>query len=151
MSGTPDLPETFTRALSTVSRRWRRRLDTQFRGLGLSQARWRVILELSRHDEITQIELARTLGVEGPTLVRLLDALEAAGLVERQPSTEDRRAKKLRLTPAALPLLARMKAIAAVHRADLLSDISPDDLQVAARVLGQIAARLERMGDGENG
>jgi MarR family transcriptional regulator for hemolysin len=38
MNGTPDLPETFARALATVSRQWRRRLDMQFRDLGLSQA-----------------------------------------------------------------------------------------------------------------
>lgn len=151
MNGTPDLPETFARALATVSRQWRRRLDMQFRDLGLSQARWGVILELSRHEEVTQIELARALGIEGATLVRLLDGLERAGLVERQPSAEDRRAKKLRLTAAALPLLEQMKAIAAASRQDLLSEISPDDLRTATRVLGQIATRLENMGNGENG
>jgi MarR family transcriptional regulator for hemolysin len=151
MDTAPDLEENFTRALATVSRQWKRRLDVRFREIGLSQARWGVILELSRHAELTQIELARALGIEGATLVRLLDGLEASGLVERHPSPDDRRAKKLRLTSAAKPVLEQMKTIAAARRTELLAEIRPDDLHTATRVLGQIAARLEMMGNDENG
>ncbi|MBC7132191.1 MAG: MarR family transcriptional regulator [Roseovarius sp.] len=151
MTATPGLDEIFTRALATVSRQWKRRLDMRFRDLRLSQARWGVLLELSRHAEVTQIELARALGIEGATLVRLLDGLEAAGLVERQPCPEDRRAKKLHLTAKAMPLLDRMKRIAAASRAEILADIPPEDLRTATQVLERIAARLEMMGNDENG
>ena len=148
MTVTPDLAETFTRALASVSRQWKRRLDAQFRHLGLSQARWGVILELSRHEDATQIELARVLGIEGATLVRLLDGLEAIGLVERHPSPEDRRAKKLALTEPAKMLLEKMKTIAARNRTEILEDVPADDLRTAVRVLGLIASRLETMENG---
>ena len=151
MTVTPDLAETFTRALASVSRQWKRRLDAQFRHLGLSQARWGVILELSRHQDTTQIELARVLGIEGATLVRLLDGLETMGLVERHPSPEDRRAKKLVLTEPAIVLLERMKLIAASNRSEILEEIPADDLLTATKVLEQIATRLEKMGNDENG
>lgn len=147
----PDLAETFTRALASVSRQWKRRLDAEFRHLGLSQARWGVLLELSRHEDATQIELARVLGIEGATLVRLLDGLEGMGLVERHPSAEDRRAKKLVLTEPALTVLERMKAIAAENRQEILAEIPANDLGTATRVLAQIASRLEKMGNDENG
>lgn len=150
MTVAPDLSETFTRALASVWRQWKRRLDAQFRHLGLSQARWGVILELSRHEDATQIELARVLGIEGATLVRLLDGLEGMGLVERCPSSEDRRAKKLALTEPAMPILESMKLIAANNRVEILRDIPVDDLRTATRVLGQIASRLEKMGNDEN-
>ena len=140
--------ETFTRTLASVSRQWKRRLDAQFRHLGLSQARWGVILELSRHEDATQIELARVLGIEGATLVRLLDGLEAIGLVERHPSPEDRRAKKLALTEPAKMLLEKMKTIAARNRTEILEDVPADDLRTAVRVLGLIASRLETMENG---
>ena len=151
MTVTPDLAETFTRALASVSRQWKRRLDAQFRHLGLSQARWGVILELSRHQDTTQIELARILGIEGATLVRLLDGLETMGLVERHPSPEDRRAKKLVLTEPAIVLLERMKLIAASNRTQILEEIPAEDLLTATNVLEQIATRLEKMGNDENG
>jgi len=151
MTVTPDLAETFTRALASVSRQWKRRLDAQFRHLGLSQARWGVILELSRHQDTTQIELARVLGIEGATLVRLLDGLETMGLVERHPSPEDRRAKKLVLTEPAIVLLERMKLIAASNRTQILEEIPAEDLLTATNVLEQIATRLEKMGNDENG
>ena len=151
MTVTPDLAETFTRALASVSRQWKRRLDAQFRHLGLSQARWGVILELSRHQDTTQIELARVLGIEGATLVRLLDGLETMGLVERHPSPEDRRAKKLVLTEPAIVLLERMKLIAASNRTQILEESPAEDLLTATNVLEQIATRLEKMGNDENG
>ena len=92
----------FGMQLAHMSRGWRAELDRRLAGLGLSQARWLVLLHLARFDEPpTQRELAQSVGVEGPTLARLLDSLEAQGLVERQAVVEDRRAKKLMLCPPA--------------------------------------------------
>lgn len=142
MSSAPDEREIFARALATVTRQWKRRLDARFRDLGLTQARWGVLLELSRQEEMTQIELARTIGIEGPTLVRLLDGLQTAGLIERRPCLEDRRAKKLRLTAAAMPLIGEMKKIAAESRADVFEGVAERDLTVAIRVLDRIVANL---------
>jgi MarR family transcriptional regulator for hemolysin len=110
-----------------------------------------VLLELSRNEEVTQVELARTLGIEAATLVRLLDGLEKAGLIERRPSAEDRRAKTLHLTKAACPLIIRMKEISAASRAAILEGISHQDLRVATQVLSRITARLEVLSDGQNG
>ncbi|MGC8201942.1 MarR family winged helix-turn-helix transcriptional regulator [Aliiroseovarius sp. PTFE2010] len=151
MQDDPDLMEAFTRSLTMVARQWKRRIDLQFRELGLTQARWGVLLELSRSEEITQTELARSLGIEGATLVRLLDGLEGGGLVERRPCEEDRRAKKLRLTPKASALIGEMKKIATENRRLLLVDVSEQDLQMSTRVLNQILARLEIMNSDKNG
>ena len=137
--------------LASSSRIWRRYLDLRFRDLDLSQARWSVLFELSRNEEVTQIELARTLGIEAATLVRLLDGLEGAGLIERRPSAEDRRAKTLHLTEAACPLIVRMEEISAASRAEILQGISKQDLRIATKVLSRIAARLENLSNGQNG
>src|SRR3989338_5254352 len=78
----------FAMQLAQLSRGWRAELDRRLAGLGLSQARWLVLLHLSRFEALpTKRELAQSVGVEGPTLARLLDRLEAQGLVRRPAST----------------------------------------------------------------
>jgi MarR family transcriptional regulator for hemolysin len=146
-----EIQEPFARSLATSSRMWRRYLDLRFRDLDLSQARWSVLFELSRNAEVTQVELARTLGIEAATLVRLLDGLGNAGLIERRPSAEDRRAKTLHLTEAAWPLINRMKEISAASRTAILEGISQQELRIATQVLSRIAARLEVLSNGQNG
>lgn len=151
MQDQPDHMEEFTRSLAMVARQWKRSIDLQFRELGLTQARWGVLLELSRNEEVTQTELARLLGIEGATLVRLLDGLEGGGLVERQPCEKDRRAKKLRLTPKASSLIGEMKKIATGNRRQILTDVSEEDLRASTQILNQILARLEIMNSGKIG
>ena len=141
-----ELLEPFARSMAASSRMWRRYLDLQFRDLDLSQARWNVLFELSRNQEVTQVELAQSLGIEAATLVRLLDGLEGAGLIERRPS-----AKTLHLTEASKPLIVRMEDISANSRAEILEGIPPQDLRIATAVLGRIAARLESLNSGQNG
>jgi len=133
----------FAIELGKVARRWRTRLDSRLRSMGLTQARWMALLELSRAAGLTQRDLAATLGIEGPTLVRLLDGLEEQGLIERQSCPDDRRAKRVRLTEAAAPVLREIRKIADATRGELLEGVDPADLSVARRVLAMISERLE--------
>lgn len=131
--------------LSQLSRSWRAELDRRLVGLGLSQARWLVLLHLSRFDAPpTQRELAQSVGVEGPTLARLLDGLEAQGLVSRQSVEEDRRAKKISLRPKAKPLIDQIETISTQLREELFSGIDPEELRHCQAVHAQILANLER-------
>ncbi len=140
-----DLPEAFALELGRVSRRWRTRLDERLNVTGLTQARWRTLLHLSRGAPcMTQRELAEHAGIEGPTLVRLLDALEAQGLIERLPVEGDRRAKHIRLTAAARPLLEQIDRIAADLRREIFAGLGKEDLQTGLTVLRRIGDRLER-------
>src|SRR5690606_9590629 len=140
-----DPREAFALDLGRVSRRWRARLDERLKVTGLTQARWSTLLHLSRAGEcLTQRELAARVGIEGPTLVRLLDALEAQGLIERLPVEGDRRANSIRLTEAAQPLLAQINRIAADLRREILAGVPVEDLETCQRVLRHIGDRLER-------
>lgn len=135
----------FGMQLAHMSRGWRAELDRRLAGLGLSQARWLVLLHLARFDEPpTQRELAQSVGVEGPTLARLLDSLEAQGLVERQAVLEDRRAKKLMLCPPARPLIEQIETIANALRVELFTGVDEGELSTAMRVHSRILANLEK-------
>ena len=135
----------FGMQLAQMSRGWRAELDRRLAGLGLSQARWLVLLHLARFDEApTQRELAQSVGVEGPTLARLLDSLESQGLVQRQAVLEDRRAKKIVLCAPALPLIEQIETIATQLRHELFEGVDEADLKVCMRVHGHILGNLEK-------
>ena len=135
----------FGMQLAQMSRGWRAELDRRLAGMGLSQARWLVLLHLARFDEApTQRELAQSVGVEGPTLARLLDSLESQGLVQRQAVLEDRRAKKIVLCAPALPLIEQIETIATQLRHELFEGVDEADLKVCMRVHGHILGNLER-------
>ncbi|RJG13863.1 MarR family transcriptional regulator [Pseudomonas cavernicola] len=135
----------FAMQLAQLSRSWRAELDRRLAGLGLSQARWLVLLHLARFSELpTQRELAQSVGVEGPTLARLLDSLEAQGLVRRQAVVEDRRAKKIALSPSARPLIEQIEAISTQLRLELFDGIDEEELRRCQQVHARILANLER-------
>jgi MarR family transcriptional regulator for hemolysin len=135
----------FGTQLAQASRAWRGELDRRLSHLGLSQARWLVLLHLARHAEApTQRELAQSVGVEGPTLARLLDGLEAQGLVRRQAVAEDRRAKRIALTPKADVLIADIENIAAAVRNEVLAGISEEEIALCQKTLSRILGNLER-------
>lgn len=96
---------------SDIARLARHAFNRRAACLGLSLAQWRVLAVLSRREGLSQARLAESLEIQPMTLVRQIDRLEAMGLVARRPDPDDRRAVRLALTPAAAPLLARMREI----------------------------------------
>jgi len=139
-----DVGAEFALELGRVSRRWRTRLDERLKHTGLNQARWIVLLQLSMFGSTSQRELAERIGVEGPTLVRVLDRLEDQGLVARRACGDDRRVKHVHLTDAARPVLDEITRISTELRRELLADIPSGDLDMAWRVLRAIGDQLER-------
>lgn len=139
------LDQEFAIELGQVARRWRSGLDARLKFLGLTQARWIMLLHLNKSGTLSQKDLAEGIGIEGPTAVRLLDALQKQGLIERRESEEDRRVKTVHLTATAQPLIEDITKISAAFRKELLADLSPDDLATAHRVLKAINDKLERL------
>ena len=135
----------FAVELGRISRRWRTRLDERLRQTGLTQARWIVLLQLSRGGEMSQRDLAERIGVEGPTLVRVLDKLEDQGLVARRACEDDRRVKRIDLTPAARPVLDEITRISTQLRQELLADVPGAEIERALQVLKILGDRLEKL------
>lgn len=122
--------------VSRVPRLWRAVIDQRLAPLGMTHTRWVTLYHLWRHgDGQAQCDLARTIGVEAPSLVRTLDQLSQQRLIERRPSEEDRRTKLVYLTPRATPLLEEIEKAVNDARGDMLRDISEADLEHFERVL----------------
>jgi len=134
--------------LLRISRLWRREANAAVEPFGLSEATTLPILQLGRlGDGVRQTELAAALGIEGPSLVPQLDALEKAKLVVRKPDPTDRRAKALYLTARGRVLLEKIDPFLEQIRNNLLAEVSAEDLATCFDVLEKIeraARELQR-------
>jgi MarR family transcriptional regulator for hemolysin len=139
-----ELEERFSNALHGTARAWRLAVDRRLKYLGVSQAGWMAIAVAAKAREpLSQSELADSLAVEGATMVAMLDRLEKAGLVQREPSSEDRRIKRVVLTAAGHRLYGTVKTEAAAVRRELLSKVDPKKLQAATDLLEALQGMIE--------
>lgn len=137
--------KTLGMALACLVRQWRAVNDERLKPLGLTQSRWITLSHLRQEDGVLQHQLARSVGVENPSMVRTLDGLERQGLIERRPCSKDRRAKRVHLTAAARPLLAQMELILDDSRRQILAGLSEEQLGVFCQVMEQIHDNLQGM------
>jgi DNA-binding MarR family transcriptional regulator len=121
-----------------LARLLRRHMDRRLLSLGLTQAQWRAIVHLARHEGMTQAALAESLEIQPITLTRLIDRMESAGWVERRAHPLDRRAVQLYLTPRSQPILAEMNA----RGAELLAEATRG---INAAAQKQLLDTLERI------
>lgn len=138
-------------ALVLAARRWRRTSHDVLVSYGVSEACAMPLLVANRLGEaVRQVALAERVGIEGPSLVRLLDQLCAAGLVRRDEDPEDKRAKTVTLTDEGRAVTARMEERLVALRARVLKDVSREDLETTLRVLDVFNASLETSGGKRN-
>ncbi|MET4294869.1 MarR family transcriptional regulator for hemolysin [Bradyrhizobium sp. LB8.2] len=134
------------RLVTRLGRIWRRESDQALSDHGLSYATAIPLLVLSRQGaNVRQGVLADELGIEGPSLVRLIDLLQAEGLVERREDPTDRRAKTLHLTKAGDAKVEETNRILRRVRASLLRDVGPEELAITFETLQRIEQRASRL------
>jgi MarR family transcriptional regulator for hemolysin len=140
-----DLDERFSNALHSTSRAWRQAVDRRLKYLGVSQASWMTIaIAAKARSPLSQSELADRLGVEGATMVAMIDRLVKAGLVIREASTTDRRVKRVILTPAGVRIYDKVKAEAVALRKELLTDTDQKKLLIATELLESLQGIIDK-------
>jgi MarR family transcriptional regulator, transcriptional regulator for hemolysin len=118
-----------------ASRRWRKLAQMALADHGISQARASALVWVHRlGGGVRQITLASYVGIEGTSLVRLLDELGAAGLLVRKDDPIDRRAKTIWLTPAGVRLAEEAEKVLGELRDRVLVDVKNADLDATLRV-----------------
>jgi MarR family transcriptional regulator for hemolysin len=130
------LQRIFTANLLSTGRQWRKVVDLVLSSHGISEASAAPLLWIGRlGGGVRQVVLANYVGIEGPSLVRLLDQLEGLGLVVRKDDPTDRRAKGLWLTAEGEALAARMEETLDELRGRILAKVDKADIEAAIRVL----------------
>ena len=126
-----------------LARRWRQALDSRLAHSGLSDATWAPLVHLHElGGGVSQRELASAVGLDGSSLVRLLDILVDQGLVERRAHEVDPRIKLVHLTPAGRRSVSTIRKRLASIEDELLADLDEDEARVLLRAFEKIEARI---------
>src|SRR5690349_2530605 len=128
--------------LNDAARLMRRDFERRTRSVGLTRAQWQTLFHLARAEGSNQATLAELLEVEPITLARVIDKLEANGLVERRPDPRDRRAYLLFLGEPAHPLMEELRALGAETRETALAGLDDEERTQLMNLLTRVRANL---------
>jgi MarR family transcriptional regulator for hemolysin len=118
-----------------AGRQWQRLADQRLARFDLTVACAMPLLMMDRSEGgIRQVTLAQQLGVEGPSLVRVIDKLAASGLIRRESDATDRRANLLWLTEAGQALVNALEQELIGLRQDVFGSLSLEELRTALKV-----------------
>jgi len=134
----------FGALLGRTYRQWRRAADLRLQSCNLTEATWLPLLRIARAPSPPrQKDLAAALFVDGSAVVRLLDNLEQAGLIQRKEGATDRRAKTIHLTLRGRAIADKAETAARRIRQDALAGLSEQDIDTTTRVLEHICRVLD--------
>ena len=137
-----------TRDLLLVGRLWRKMAREAAARHGVSEAASAPLIWIERLGEnVRQNALADAIGIEGASLVRLIDELQASGLVTREPDPSDRRANVVSLTPRGREVVTEVNDDIQGLREQIFAGITPADIEATGRVFGAIKAAASKEAD----
>jgi MarR family transcriptional regulator, transcriptional regulator for hemolysin len=132
----------FAIILKDVARMLRTYADYKGNQFGVTYAQWVVLARLDRFEGLKQSELAEMLDLQPISLTRLLDRLCDSGLIERRSDPNDRRAKRLFLTPAAKPIIEQLGNLGEELMATTLAGVPRDSVE---KMVAQLAIVKENL------
>lgn len=134
--------------VNATAKAFQKSFDLELRkNAGVSLSQWRVVGALVIQPGLTQKEIADKVGIEGATLVPVIDKMEKEGLLKRKPDSDDRRVNRIYLTQKADSLWEKMTECALRIRKSSLKNISEDDIQATLETLRKISKNLVMFSD----
>lgn len=129
-------------ALAVVLRRWHDGVEDVLNDIPHGSRGYHVLSTVVHEDLPTQAALAAHLSIDRTVMTYLIDALEAAGLVERRPDPADRRARRIVATDHGRKVLAAAeRRVGAVEQA-MLAALAPDEQAVFQELTQRAASRI---------
>jgi MarR family transcriptional regulator, transcriptional regulator for hemolysin len=131
--------------LKEVSRRYTLLFEHRARQFPLTLSQCKALVRLEKNQGVSQARLAELAEVDAMTMVRILDRMEADGLLERRPDPADRRARCLYLTAKAKPLLDQIWRLADDIRAEIFAGVAKSDRDVFMSVLEHMYDKISEL------
>jgi MarR family transcriptional regulator for hemolysin len=131
--------------LKEVTRRYVLRFEVRAREISLNLAQAKTLVRLEKNQGVSQARLAELAEVDAMAMVRILDRMEADGLLERRPDPADRRARCLYLTAKAKPILGEIWRLSDETREELFAGVGKADREVFMSVLEHIHDNLSTL------
>ncbi|TBL51617.1 transcriptional regulator SlyA [Hafnia paralvei] len=129
--------------LARLVRVWRALIDQRLKPLELTQTHWVTLYNINRlPPDQPQIQLAKAIGIEQPSLVRTLDQLEEKGLITRHTCANDRRAKRIKLTEEAAPIIKEVNDVITITRGEILSGVSPEEVTLLTNLIERLEQNI---------
>ena len=144
----PNTDEYIGVVISDVARLLRTEFDRRVRRLGITRAQWLVLTRLHRHPGASLSELADMMEVEKATAGRMIDRLVANGWVERRTQRDDRRVRRVYLTPEAERVHKRIWRVAEATVEDALASLSALESKQLMTLLQRVKKTLVSAADG---
>ena len=138
----PNTDEYIGVVISDVARLLRTEFDRRVRRLGITRAQWLVLTRLHRHPGASLSELAERMEVEKATAGRMIDRLVANGWVARRTQRDDRRVKRVYLTPEAERVHKRIWRVAETTVEDALTGLSAQESRQLMALLQRVKKTL---------
>lgn len=129
--------------VNNTAKAFQKTLDLELRrNVGVTLGQWRIVASLVQQPGLTQKEIADKVGVEGATLVPMIDKMEKEGLLKRKQDPKDRRLNRIYLTKKADSLWNSMIECALYIRKVSTKDISEEGLKTTMDTLRKISKNL---------
>src|ERR1051325_5922122 len=139
----PSNRDSFGSLLSRAARQRRRAAAVGLSPFPLPEAPWLPLVHIARAPAPPrQKDLAASMSLDGSSVVRLLDNLEAAGRIQRNAGG-GRACKIIRLTPRGKAIADKVEAVARRIRSDALAGLSDRDIETTVRVLHHVSRVLD--------
>ena len=134
-----EVAESIGHQLISVMMLMRREVDRRMAQHGLTDAQWKPLWKLKIGRATNAIELAREMDIDAGAVTRMLDRLEAKGLIERVRSEADRRVVHLRLTASGDAVAKKVPFVLAAVNNDFLRGFSEAEWKQLRRMLSRMA------------
>jgi len=134
--------------LHSVAIRLLRRARREDAAMGLPPAQASVLSVLVFGGARTLSALADVEQVKAPTMTRIVDALERAGLAQRQPDADDRRKLSIAASASGVRLMQKGRSRRVNALAQLLADLDRDERAVLEEAIA-LLARLQTRKSGQ--
>ena len=117
--------------------------EDECRSVGLTPAQFGVLTVVRSSPGLDQSTLARALGFDKVTVLRVLRGLEARGFVARSPAPANKRNLSVLLTPAGAALLDQAQKPAEMAYKRLLAPLDPAQQEQLVNLLQRLTEGLE--------
>lgn len=121
---------------------YQRLMNEELAPHGVTFRQCQILCWLALDGDLSQVELAQRMNIEPPTLVGVLDRMEADGLLIRRPSPEDRRRNVITVSSKAKPVWEKIVACARKIRARAVQGMTPEQLQSLKELLAIVRRNI---------
>lgn len=135
----------FMSDLSIINRRMRVYAERSLADTGLGFPEQLVIMYLAGQEASNQEQIARFLEIDKGAVAKTVAKLESKGLVESAVNERNRREKTLRLSPAAQPVIVRMRQVLGEWETRVYDGVLPGDRRIVEESVARMAQNSQAM------